>query len=219
MCFNPLSIIIIILFDPCCLFLLLGSTNSKPSPPAPFSTFGYKKENKFRAEAKIEVEKVDQLNIMKPKYESEKRQRPYSVQTTKSAPDVIVTHWHLCNAEAWEPYKRRQPRQFLRTSSKTLLEPDNNTRAIAPCCCSCERDAQTQTDADIEAVTWYFSDVGNSDSMNQWNNSSYFCVNLDDRRAIFRDVLLRILLSFSHHPARKKYIIKTFNILIKFLLS
>lgn len=65
----------------------ITSTNSKPSPPAPFSTFGYKKENnKFRAEAKIEMEKVD----VKPQYED--KRRPYSVQTTKSAPDVIVTH-------------------------------------------------------------------------------------------------------------------------------
>ncbi|KRT84240.1 hypothetical protein AMK59_2107, partial [Oryctes borbonicus] len=66
-----------------------SSTNSKPSPPAPFSTFGYKKETKFRAEAKIEVEKIDPPGS-KTKYD-EKR-RPYSVQTTKSAPDVIVTH-------------------------------------------------------------------------------------------------------------------------------
>lgn len=59
------------------------STNSKPSPPAPFSTFGYKKEaGKYRAEAKIEMEK--------PRFED--KRRPYSVQTTKSAPDVIVTH-------------------------------------------------------------------------------------------------------------------------------
>ncbi|XP_065167891.1 neuropilin and tolloid-like protein 1 isoform X2 [Atheta coriaria] len=59
----------------------INSTHSKPSPPAPFSTFGYKKEPKFRAEAKIEMEKVD-----------DDKRRPYSVQTTKSAPDVIVTH-------------------------------------------------------------------------------------------------------------------------------
>lgn len=39
-----------------------SSGNSSPqhsvhtdSPPAPFSTFGYKKETKFKAEAKIEV--------------------------------------------------------------------------------------------------------------------------------------------------------------------
>ncbi|XP_071054364.1 uncharacterized protein [Onthophagus taurus] len=60
----------------------VASANSKPSPPAPFSTFGYKKEGKYRAEAKIEIEKS----------RSEEKRRPYSVQTTKSAPDVIVTH-------------------------------------------------------------------------------------------------------------------------------
>ncbi|CAH1111293.1 unnamed protein product [Psylliodes chrysocephalus] len=68
-----------------------SSGNSTPShsthtnsPPAPFSTFGYKKEKeretKFKAEAKIEMNK------------HEEKRRPYSVQTTKSAPDVIVTH-------------------------------------------------------------------------------------------------------------------------------
>ncbi|KAJ8929176.1 hypothetical protein NQ314_018159 [Rhamnusium bicolor] len=70
-----------------------SSGNSTPnhsvhtnSPPAPFSTFGYKKDNKFKAEAKIEM--VPQTNINK--YVD--KRRPYSVQTTKSAPDVIVTH-------------------------------------------------------------------------------------------------------------------------------
>ncbi|XP_049826547.1 neuropilin and tolloid-like protein 2 isoform X2 [Aethina tumida] len=69
-----------------------NSGNSTPnhsvhtnSPPAPFSTFGYKKEGKFKAEAKIE------MTPHKNKY-SEDGRRPYSVQTTKSAPDVIVTH-------------------------------------------------------------------------------------------------------------------------------
>lgn len=89
----------------------ITSTNSKPSPPAPFSTFGYKKDNnlinnscssstsnKYRAEAKIEMEKIDkkqyhqhqQQQQQQPRYED--KRRPYSVQTTKSAPDVIVTH-------------------------------------------------------------------------------------------------------------------------------
>ncbi|XP_074027346.1 neuropilin and tolloid-like isoform X2 [Leptinotarsa decemlineata] len=57
------------------------------SPPAPFSTFGYKKETKFKAEAKIEMTP----NNYVAKHQQQNR-RPYSVQTTKSAPDVIVTH-------------------------------------------------------------------------------------------------------------------------------
>jgi hypothetical protein len=68
-----------------------SSGNSTPnhsvhtnSPPAPFSTFGYKKDAKFKAEAKIEVAP------RKGKFDD--KRRPYSVQTTKSAPDVIVTH-------------------------------------------------------------------------------------------------------------------------------
>lgn len=74
----------------------ITSQHSKPSPPAPFSTFGYKKEtsnnttSKYRAEAKIEMEKIDGSVNNKPQYED--KRRPYSVQTTKSAPDVIVTH-------------------------------------------------------------------------------------------------------------------------------
>ncbi|KAH0810267.1 hypothetical protein GEV33_012521 [Tenebrio molitor] len=94
-----------------------SSGNSTPnhsvhtnSPPAPFSTFGYKKDAKFKAEAKIEVAP------RKGKFDD--KRRPYS----------------LLNAE-WEPYKRRHPRQFLRTTEKTL---------------DGERDVETQTyDADF----------------------------------------------------------------------
>ncbi|XP_050529694.1 uncharacterized protein LOC126899146 [Daktulosphaira vitifoliae] len=62
-------------------------------PPLGFSTFGYRKNSenssdlskpsKFRAEAVIEMDK----------FSSESSgQRPYSVESTKSAPDVIVMH-------------------------------------------------------------------------------------------------------------------------------
>ncbi|KAH1000996.1 hypothetical protein HUJ04_013261 [Dendroctonus ponderosae] len=72
-----------------------SSGNSTPnnsvhtnSPPAPFSTFGYnrKDSNKFKAEAKIEMHHDKSLTP------SSKYDKRYSVQTTKSAPDVIVTH-------------------------------------------------------------------------------------------------------------------------------
>lgn len=48
------------------------------------------------------------------------KRRPYSVHTTKSAPDVIVTHWRSPKACEWEPYKRRHPRQFLWTTKKPV---------------------------------------------------------------------------------------------------
>jgi len=61
-------------------------------PPLGFSTFGYRKDSdsssadvkssKFRAEAVIEMDK----------FSSELSQRPYSIESTKSAPDVIVMH-------------------------------------------------------------------------------------------------------------------------------
>lgn len=61
-------------------------------PPLGFSTFGYRKDSnsssdpkppKFRAEAIIEMDK----------FSSELSQtRPYSIESTKSAPDVIVMH-------------------------------------------------------------------------------------------------------------------------------
>nr|CAH7742189.1 unnamed protein product [Callosobruchus chinensis] len=79
-----------------------SSDNSTPnhsahtnSPPAPFSTFGYKKEIKFKAEAKIEVAPVNtkqQQHSHMHQHKKDDKHRPYSVQTTKSAPDVIVTH-------------------------------------------------------------------------------------------------------------------------------
>lgn len=51
-----------------------------PKSPPNFSTFGYPKpeEKKFRAEAVIEMK--------------DGQTRPFSIQSTKSAPDVIVTH-------------------------------------------------------------------------------------------------------------------------------
>lgn len=66
-------------------------------PPLGFSTFGYSRKDsdgsssttaadprpsKFRAEAVIEMDK----------FSSDHGQRPYSVESTKSAPDVIVMH-------------------------------------------------------------------------------------------------------------------------------
>lgn len=78
------------------------------SPPAPFSTFGYNKKdtnnsnnNKFKAEAKIEMMTTTSENKCMDNIKNcdgtkhnnnSSRPRPYSVQTTKSAPDVIVTH-------------------------------------------------------------------------------------------------------------------------------
>ncbi|KAJ8938515.1 hypothetical protein NQ318_005179 [Aromia moschata] len=78
-----------------------SSGNSTPShsahadsPPAPFSTFGYKKDNsKFKAEARIEMAPQQQQHAAgKGPNKFDDKRRPYSVQTTKSAPDVIVTH-------------------------------------------------------------------------------------------------------------------------------
>lgn len=111
-----------------------------PSPPAPFSTFGYKKEDRYRTESKIRIEKLDKPD----------KRGPYSIQSTKSAPDVIVTHWRSHSAE-WEPYKRRHPRHFLRTSSKVVEARQ-----------SLVQNAQTQTydaefDYDFQRPddTWY----------------------------------------------------------------
>lgn len=100
------------------------------TPPIGFTTFGYKnnqkpdkinrssKEHRFRAEAVIEMER-----FKSPKHDTSstdsKPSRPYSVQSTKSAPDVIVTHWQRWQAE-WEPYKRRQPRPYLKTTGAML---------------------------------------------------------------------------------------------------
>lgn len=74
------------------------------TPQIGFTTFGYKnnqkpdksiksntKEHRFRAEAVIEMER-----FKSPKKDASntgsRSSRPYSVQSTKSAPDVIVTH-------------------------------------------------------------------------------------------------------------------------------
>lgn len=64
------------------------SADSRSTPGGSFTTFGYGRnkpnapeQKKFRAEAVIQMDKYGQGD-----------QRPYSVDSTKSAPDVIVTH-------------------------------------------------------------------------------------------------------------------------------
>lgn len=85
------------LFDTSVVSKSTGHYRVRPSespfkPPLGFSTFGYRKDSdsssanakpsKFRAEAVIEMDK----------FSSELNQRPYSIESTKSAPDVIVMH-------------------------------------------------------------------------------------------------------------------------------
>lgn len=84
------------LFDTSVVPKATGHYRVRPSespfrPPLGFSTFGYRKDSdsstdvkpsKFRAEAVIEMDK----------FSSELSQRPYSIESTKSAPDVIVMH-------------------------------------------------------------------------------------------------------------------------------
>ncbi|XP_025202855.1 uncharacterized protein LOC112599940 [Melanaphis sacchari] len=84
------------LFDTSVVPKTAGHYRVRPSespfrPPLGFSTFGYRKDSdsstdakpsKFRAEAVIEMDK----------FSSELSQRPYSIESTKSAPDVIVMH-------------------------------------------------------------------------------------------------------------------------------
>jgi len=84
------------LFDTSVVSKTAGHYRVRPSEspfrqPLGFSTFGYKKDSdsstdpkpsKFRAEAIIEMDK----------FSPELSQRPYSIESTKSAPDVIVMH-------------------------------------------------------------------------------------------------------------------------------
>lgn len=84
------------LFDTSVVPKTAGHYRVRPSEspfrqPLGFSTFGYRKDSdssadakpsKFRAEAVIEMDK----------FSSELSQRPYSIESTKSAPDVIVMH-------------------------------------------------------------------------------------------------------------------------------
>lgn len=84
--------------------LAVAAANALPpvtEPPIGFTTFGKKpdrtskgpaKEHRFRAEAVIEVERFRSPKRDVAGTENAKSNRPYSVQSTKSAPDVIVTH-------------------------------------------------------------------------------------------------------------------------------
>jgi hypothetical protein len=108
---------------------------------------------RFRAEAVIEMEQMSPrreigdlppppppVSVPAPPVGS----RPFSVESTKSAPDVIVTHWQRWPA-VWEPYRRRHPRQFLHTAklTKRQLEQQQPGR----------QDGSTQYDIN-DTITW-----------------------------------------------------------------
>ncbi len=127
------------------------------TPPIDFVTFGKNnqkqekiaknaKEHRFRAEAVIEVERFKTPVHDTPPMETKAASRPYSVQSTKSAPDVIVTHWHPGLVE-WEPYQRRTPRPYLKSTGSLL--PLTRSKSLVSV-----RDSVAQCNLEIPTNHW-----------------------------------------------------------------
>jgi len=90
---------------------------------------------RYRAEAVIEVD----------------QRRPFSIESTKSAPDVIATHWRRGPGD-WEPYKRRHPRQ--NQSAAVRNENGNVSKATVATQSSLDDDASTCSTVDANSSSW-----------------------------------------------------------------
>lgn len=90
---------------------------------------------RYRAEAVIEVD----------------QRRPFSIESTKSAPDVIATHWRRGPGD-WEPYKRRHPRQTV-TDHQLPARNDGNKVTVATQS-SLDDDASTSSTIEANSSSW-----------------------------------------------------------------
>lgn len=88
---------------------------------------------RYRAEAVIEVD----------------QRRPFSIESTKSAPDVIATHWRRGPGD-WEPYKRRHPRQNYPAATCS----DNGNKVNVATQSSLDDDASTSSTVEANSSSW-----------------------------------------------------------------
>lgn len=94
---------------------------------------------RYRAEAVIEVD----------------QRRPFSIESTKSAPDVIATHWRRSPGD-WEPYKRRHPRQNAndRHHPTTATRINNGNKVTVATQSSLDDDASTSSTVEATSSSW-----------------------------------------------------------------
>lgn len=94
---------------------------------------------RYRAEAVIEVE----------------QRRPFSIESTKSAPDVIATHWRRSPGD-WEPYKRRHPRQDMNNHNHHIItiHSNNENKVTVATQSSLDDDASTSSTMEANSSSW-----------------------------------------------------------------
>lgn len=90
---------------------------------------------RYRAEAVIEVD----------------QRRPFSIESTKSAPDVIATHWRRGPGD-WEPYKRRHPRQTV--ADTRFPGRDDGSKVTVATQSSLDDDASTSSTIEANSSSW-----------------------------------------------------------------
>lgn len=100
-----------------------GNTPTKRQPMDP----------RYRAEAVIEVD----------------QRRPFSIESTKSAPDVIATHWRRDSGD-WEPYKRRHPRQ----NYSAAIRNNVGNKVTVATQSSLDDDASTSSTMEANSSSW-----------------------------------------------------------------
>lgn len=109
-----------------------SSTQHSGTPKCPEQTTP---DPRYRAEAVIEVD----------------QRRPFSIESTKSAPDVIATHWRRGPGD-WEPYKRRHPRQTV-TDAQSPGRKDGSKVTVATQS-SLDDDASTSSTIEANSSSW-----------------------------------------------------------------
>lgn len=101
-----------------------GNTSKRHPQPA---------DPRYRAEAVIEVD----------------QRRPFSIESTKSAPDVIATHWRRDSGD-WEPYKRRHPRQ----NYPAAIRNNVGNKVTVATQSSLDDDASTSSTMEANSSSW-----------------------------------------------------------------
>lgn len=105
------------------------SSGNTPTKRQPQPTL----DPRYRAEAVIEVD----------------QRRPFSIESTKSAPDVIATHWRRGPGD-WEPYKRRHPRQNYPVATCS----DSGNKVTVATQSSLDDDASTSSTVEANSSSW-----------------------------------------------------------------
>lgn len=156
------------------------SSGNTPTKRQPKPTL----DPRYRAEAVIEVD----------------QRRPFSIESTKSAPDVIATHWRRGSGD-WEPYKRRHPRQNYPAATYS----DIGNKVTVATQSSLDDDASTSSTVEANSSSWstYCDALDRKKSSEKLLTVSDFCdreLSRQDQQFEIDDILTHI------HPTGERHV-------------